>query len=143
MNTPFLARLVSLLRAEDRSGAWESIPDAELVAPFIVTREQKRAMPMFDNPDPDILWRVELFYQAIACEAENRCGHQISPLVTIHHEGWGRVVLIAGRLVALDLRVRELARFGFETAEALEAKAESLIAETITAIARHPDIAKA
>lgn len=143
MDESFTTSLLSLIRAQDRSGAWEGIPDDELLAPFIVTKAEKRQMPMFGDPDPDILWRVELYYQAIAWEVEKQCGRQVSPLLKIHHEGWGRVVLIAGRLVALDVHVRELARFGFESKDTMRTKAQALITEAANRIANNPDIAAA
>jgi len=62
---PFVKSLLMLIRAQDRSGAWDSEADEALLAPFIVTKEQRREIPMIGDPDPDILWRVELFYGAV------------------------------------------------------------------------------
>ena len=140
---PFIITLVRLIRAHDGSGAWETMPDEEILAPFIVTKEQRREIPLIGDPDPDILWRVELYYSAIAWEIERRAGHAVAPLLKIHHEGWGRVVLIAGRLVAVSAHVRELHRFGFEDVASLVAKAEKLIAEGVAAIEQFPTVAAA
>ncbi|MEW5727062.1 MAG: NifX-associated nitrogen fixation protein [Pseudomonadota bacterium] len=139
----FTKALLTMLRAQDRSGAWDSEPDEVLLAPFIVTKAQKRELPMIGDPDPDILWRVELYYQAVAWLVENRSGIACAPMMNIHHEGWGRVVIIAGRLVALNSHVRELHRFGFESVEEMERKALKLVDEATAAIARFPETAAA
>ncbi len=133
--------LLQLLRSHDRSGAWDDEPDDLLLAPFIVTKAQKREMPLIGDPDPDVLWRVELYYGAIAWEIEKRAGRAISPMLQINPEGWGRVALIAGRLVAVNAHVRELHRFGFETPEQLVEKAEKLVAEGVAAINQFPAVA--
>ncbi len=135
--------ILMLMRSHDRSGSWDVEPDLDLLAPFVVTKAQKREMPLIGEPDPDILWRVELFYSAVAWEIERRAGRAVSPLLRIHHEGWGRVVLIAGKLVAVDAHVRELHRFGFETLEAMTLKAEKLVADGLSTIEAFPGAAAA
>lgn len=138
---PLVKALLRLLRSQDHSGTWDGEPDEVLLAPFIVTKAQKRDLPLMGDPDPDILWRVELFYAAVAWEIERRAGHAVAPLLKIHHEGWGRIVLIAGRLVAVSAHVRELHRFGFEDLKTLVAKAEKLIDEGVAAIEQFPTVA--
>ncbi len=44
--TPFLQTLVRLLRAQDSYGAWEKKSDAELLGDYVVTREQRRNLPI-------------------------------------------------------------------------------------------------
>jgi len=43
LQRPFLATLVRLLRAEDTYGAWEGKSDEQLLRPFVVTKEERRA----------------------------------------------------------------------------------------------------
>ncbi|WP_306913777.1 DUF269 domain-containing protein [Rhizobium mesoamericanum] len=42
---------------------------------------------------PKLLSRIQLFYTCIALGVEERTGLQTSSLMTINHEGFGRVVL--------------------------------------------------
>lgn len=140
---PFLKSLLMLIRAHDGSGAWETMPDAAILAPFIVTKEQRREIPMIGDPDPDILWRVELYYAAIGLAIEQRSGHSAAPIMKIHHEGWGRMLLTAGRLVVVNSYLRDLHRFGFESVEAMSAKAAKIIDDAVTMIERFPDVASA
>lgn len=59
--TPFVRCLVRLIRAQDSYGSWEGKSDATLLADFIVTRKQRPGMPVIDDPDPDVLWRLDMF----------------------------------------------------------------------------------
>jgi probable nitrogen fixation protein len=138
---PIVQGLLQLIRAEDRSGAYDMETDADLIAPFIVTKAQKRDLPMFDDPDPDILMRVGQFYAAVAWEVERRTGKPVAPLMNIHHEGWGKALLICGRLVAVNSHVRELHRFGFEDLATLIDKAGKLADEGVASIEKFPEVA--
>ena len=44
--------LVSLIRAEDTYGAWEGKSDDILLRPFILTKEERRLIPIIGDPDP-------------------------------------------------------------------------------------------
>ena len=134
--------LVRLIRAE-AGGAWDAEPDDLLLAPFIVTKQAKRELPLIGDPDPDVLGRVEKYYTAIGAEIESRTGKAIIPIFNIHHEGWGRIVLIAGKLVAVTAHVRELHRFGFQDLDQMVEKAEKLIADGVATIKKFPDVVDA
>ena len=43
---PFLKTLIGLIRAEDSYGAWDKKTDVQLLAPFVVTKEERRAIPI-------------------------------------------------------------------------------------------------
>ena len=141
--TPFVQQLVQLLRAEDSFGAWEGKSDAELLADFVLTREQRREMPIMGDPDPDTLWRLEKFYGAVGFLVEKRTGCMASPMMKMSHEGFGRIVLIAGRLVVLSKHLRDVHRFGFDSFAALDATGETLTADAVAAIETFPDAARA
>ncbi|HTH18118.1 MAG TPA: hypothetical protein VL974_15785, partial [Magnetospirillum sp.] len=50
LKRPFVQALITLIRAQDRSGAMEADTDEELLEPFVVTKAQKREIPMFGDP---------------------------------------------------------------------------------------------
>jgi probable nitrogen fixation protein len=143
LKRPFVQALITLIRAQDRSGAMEADTDEELLEPFVVTKAQKREIPMFGDPDPDILMRVEQVYMAVCWLIERQTGIAAAPILNIHHEGWGRIVILTGRLVAVNAYVRELHRFGYENLVQMEAKALKLVEEGIAAIRQFPDVAAA
>ncbi|MFC4486533.1 NifX-associated nitrogen fixation protein [Tepidiphilus baoligensis] len=140
-DSAFLGELVKQWRAQDLHGTWEGKRDAQLLAPYVVTRAQKRTLPLLDNPDPETLWRLEMFYNAVGLAIERRTGVIVTPLLKMHPEGFGRVVLVAGRLVVLDKTLRDVHRFGFETVELLAAAGESLVEAGVAMILRYPALA--
>jgi len=137
----FLAELVKQWRAQDINGTWDGKSDSELLAPYIITRERRREMPLMGDPDPDTLWGMELFYNAVGLTVERATGIMVSPLMKLHHEGFGRLVLTAGRLIVINKHMREVHRFGFETMEKLEAEGETLVASAIEWIKKYPEVA--
>jgi probable nitrogen fixation protein len=139
--TPFLRALVRLIRAQDTYGAWEGKSDVQILADYIVTKEQRRALPIMGDPDPDILWRAEQFYAAIGLAIERETGLVASPMMNMHHEGFGRVVLICGELVVLSKHLRDVHRFGFESLAALAAEGAKRVAAGVAAIRKYPEVA--
>jgi probable nitrogen fixation protein len=136
----FLRELVKQWRAQDAHGHWEKKSDADLLAPYIVTREQKRGLPLMANPDPAIIWRLELYFNAVGLAIERQTGAMVAPMMKFHHEGFGRVVLIAGRLVVADRHLRDVHRFGFESMEKLAEEGAKLVESGADWVRRHPDV---
>lgn len=138
----FLAELVKQWRAQDLHGTWDGKPDSELLEPYIVTREQRREMPVMADPDPDTLWRLELYYNAIGLALERMSGVMVIPMMKFHHEGFGRVVLLAGRLVVLSRHLRDVHRFGFESEEKLRDEGGKAIESALEWIQKYPEAAR-
>ena len=113
MATPFVRELVKVLRAQDTHGTWEGKSDRTLLDPYILTADQRREIPIIGDPDPEVLWRMEWFYNAVAVAIERETGNMVSPMMKMSHEGFGRMVLIAGRLVVVNKQLRDVHRFGF------------------------------
>lgn len=139
--TPFLSTLVRLLRAEDAYGSWEKRSDAHLLKDFILTKEQRREIPIIGDPDPDVLWRVEKFYAAIGLAVEARAGHIASPMMKIGHEGFGRVILTVGRLVVLSKSLRDVHRWGHDDLTKLAEAGTKCVDEACEMIAKFPEVA--
>jgi probable nitrogen fixation protein len=138
----FLKELIKQWRAQDAYGAWDKKSDLDLIAPYIVTKERRRQIPIIGDPDPETLWRVELFYNAVGLSIERVTGIMVSPLMKLHHEGFGRVVLLAGRLAVVSKHLRDVHRFGFESLEKLMAEGEKLVTEATAMIEKFPEAAR-
>lgn len=139
---PFVRELVTQYRALDAHGAWDKKSDADLLAPFIVDKAKRREIPIVGDPDPEVLERLELFYNALGLAIEKRCGRMASPLMAMHHEGFGRVVLTTGRLVVVSKHLRDVHRFGFDSLEALAAEGERMIEAAVALIDEYPEVAR-
>jgi probable nitrogen fixation protein len=140
--SPFGRALVRQLRAHDTTGVWERKSDGELLAPYIVTREQRRSMPVIADPDARQLWRIEQFWAAAGLAVEQASGIIATPLVKLTHEGFGRAVLITGRLVAASRILRDVHRFGYDSLSKLVAEGEKLVGEAVQAIDKFPEAAR-
>jgi len=138
----FLRELARQLRAQDAHGAWDGKTDWELLAPFIVSRERRREVPAGEDLDPDVFWRIELFYNAVGLAIEARTGIVCTPMLKMQHEGFGRVVLLAGRLVVVNTFLRDVQRFGQESVERLGEAGEKLVACGVEMIERFPEAAR-
>ena len=79
--TPFVKELIKQFRAQDTHGAWDKKSDAELLSPFILTAEQRRELPIMGDPDPETLWRIELFFNAVGLCIERRTRAMVSPMM--------------------------------------------------------------
>lgn len=142
MESVFVKELIKQWRAQDTHGAWERKSDVQLLEPYVVTKERRREIPIIGDPDPEILWRLELFYNAVGLAIERTTGIMVSPMMKMHHEGFGRMVLTAGRLVVVNKHLRDVHRFGFESWDKLAAEGEKLVAQAVEMINAFPEVAK-
>jgi probable nitrogen fixation protein len=138
----FLNELIKQWRAQDLHGSWDKKTDLDLLEPYILTPEKRRELPMMGDPDPETLWHMELFYNAVGLTIERITGVMVSPLMKLHHEGFGRLVLTAGRLIVINKNLRDVHRFGFESIEKLEAEGEKLVAVGVEWIEKYPEVAR-
>ena len=134
----FFAAVVTCVHDE---GGWDGRTDFQLLEPLVLTPAKRKAL-VADDPDPDVFWRIELFYGAVAAAVEHRTGIACQTMLKMHHEGFGRLVLVAGRLVVLSHYLRDVQRFGFDSLEALAEAGERLVSESVEAIERFPEVAR-
>ena len=141
MAAPFVRELIKQIRAQDTHGAWDNKSDEKLLAPYLLTAEQRRAIPIIGDPDPETLWRLELFYNAVGLSIERATGVMVAPMMKMHHEGFGRLVLIAGRLIVVNKHLRDVHRFGFASLARLAETGARLVDEAIAMIRAYPAVA--
>lgn len=142
METLFIRELVKQWRAQDSYGTWEKKSDEELLAPYVIDKEARKAMPIIGDPDPEVLWRLELFYNAVGLATERSTGVMVSPMMKMSHEGFGRMILTAGRLIVINKQLRDVHRFGFPTMEKLAEEGEKLVKSAEEMIERFPEVAR-
>lgn len=140
MQAPFVRELVQQWRAQDQYGMYDKKSDAEMIAPYIITKEDRKRIPIIANPDERVLNRLEQFYDAVGTLISRRSGVSASPIIKLHQEGFGRMVMLAGRLVIHSRYVRDIHRFGFETVEKLAEEGERLVQTGIEMINAFPEV---
>ena len=142
MTSLFIKELVKQWRAQDSFGTWEKKSDELLLEPYVVDKEKRKSMPIVGDPDPETLWRLELFYNAVGMAIEKQTSVMVSPMMKMHHEGFGRMVLIAGRLIVVNKQLRDVHRFGFLSLSKLAEEGEKLVAAGVEMINKYPEVAK-
>ncbi len=133
----FLRELVRRLRALGGIDAWDGRSEREVLAPLI----RDRRSPEAGEVDPDVYLRIQLFYEAVATLIEARTGIPCTPMLRMHQEGFGRVVVIAGRLVVVSRSFGDAARFGFDSVDKLAEAGERLVRTGVEMITRFGDLA--
>ncbi|UZR27291.1 NifX-associated nitrogen fixation protein [Methylococcus mesophilus] len=141
MDSAFIKELVKQWRAQDSYGTWEGKSDEQLLEPYILDKAKRAEIPIIGDPDPETLWRLELFYAAVGLSIERATKVMVTPMMKMSHEGFGRMVLIAGRLVVVNKQLRDVHRFGFPTMEKLAEEGEKLVNAGVEMITRYPDVA--
>jgi len=142
LSTPFVQQLIKQLRAQDMNGTWDNKTDLQLLKPYIHTAEERRALPILGDPDPETLWHLEIFYNAIAVAVERETGQMVSPMMKMSHEGFGRMVLLAGRLVVVNKQLRDVHRFGFASLAKLADAGTKFLNEAVSMIRTYPAVAQ-
>ncbi len=139
--TDFIKEMVRQTRAVDSYGSYDGWPTERLLAPYIVTKEQRREIPVIGDPDDVILARVKAYHNAIAALIEKECGLMAVPLINITHEGFGRALITVGKLVVMDRTLRDVHRFGFDSYSKMKDDCDKHLAVALEIIGKYPDVA--
>lgn len=134
LTTPFVKQMVVQLRAMDSYGTYDNWSDEKVLDPMILTKERRREIPVVGDPDEVVVARIKAFYNAVAVRVEQECGLMAVPMINLSHEGFGRALVMVGKLVVIDKSLRDVHRFGFDSVEKLDSEAEKLIARAMTNI---------
>jgi probable nitrogen fixation protein len=141
IDSPFVRELIKQWRAQDAHGTWDNKSDLDLLAPYILDKEARHQIPIIGDPDPETLWRLELFYNAVGLAIERATGAMVSPMMKMSHEGFGRLVLMAGRLIVVNKQLRDVHRFGFPSLEKLAEEGAKDVQAGIEMIRKFPEVA--
>jgi probable nitrogen fixation protein len=139
----FLRDLADQLRAGDPYGRFDRFPDEHLLGPLILSPAQRSRIPVNCDVDPTTEGRLRAFYQAVAVGVETATGLITGAVIDLSHEGFGRALVLAGRLVAVVDVLRDAQRFGFADRESLAARGEHLVATGVALIEKYPEVARA
>jgi len=137
----FVKELVKQWRAQDMHGVWETKSDLDLIDPYIIDKKRRKEIPLVGDPDPETIWRLELFYNAVSLSIEKETGSMVSPMMKMSHEGFGRIVLMAGRLIVVNKMLRDMHRYGYDSLEKLAEEGTKAVNAGVEMIKKYPDVA--
>ena len=134
--------IVRQMRAIDTYGTFDPLGNAEIIDPFILTKERKREIPIVGDPDEITMARLKAYYNTISVMIEKRTGLMAVPVVNLTHEGFGRAFIIVGRLIAVDRTLRDVHRFGFASLQNMQDEVDKLVDKAVALVEAHRDVAE-
>ncbi|MCY1434494.1 putative nitrogen fixation protein [compost metagenome] len=142
LQQPIIRQMVVQLRSMDSYGTYDTWSDARVLDPLVLTKERRRAIPVVGDPDETTLSRVKAYYNALAQMIERETGLLAVPMINISHEGFGRALILVGKLVALDKTLRDVHRFGFDSLDALVTEAQKQLGKAAALVAENRAVAE-
>ncbi len=119
-NSLFAEELIRQLRATDQFGNWSNMSDEELLTKkYVKTKEDLKNIPIIADIDEMLIGEIKMIFKAIALQFERKTGVMCNVVMEMSHEGFGRCIVIAGRIVLVDKYFKDAHRFGFRTIEKL------------------------
>lgn len=142
LETEFAVEMVRQMRALDTYGTYDEWSVAKILAPFVLTKEMRREIPVIGDPDEITLSRVKAFYNAIAAMIEKECGKMAVPMINLSHEGFGRAIITVGKLVVMDRTLRDIHRFGFPGMSKMKDEADKLLSVALEIVGKYSEVAE-
>lgn len=130
-DSQFLSAIIQQIRANDPYGTYRKWSDELLLKPFIVSKAEKRDIPVEGDVDPITQSRILAFYRAIAACIEEETGKLATVVIDLSHEGFGWVLIFSGRLILVSRTLRDAQRFGYASLEKLDKEGSKLISKGI------------
>ena len=125
------------LRAIDTYDTYAGWSEAKIIDPVVLTKERKRNIPVIGDPDEITIARLKAYYNSVATLIEKKSGLMAAPIVHLSHEGFGRALIMVGKLVVVDKILRDTHRFGFESLQDLCEKTEKIIDKALGLIEKY------
>ncbi|HBA65821.1 MAG: hypothetical protein CVV06_03360 [Gammaproteobacteria bacterium HGW-Gammaproteobacteria-10] len=142
MSSDFVAEMLKQLRALDTYDTYEDWSEERIIDPLILTKERKREIPIVGDPDETTIARIKSYYNAIASLIEKKSGLMAVPFVNLTHEGFGRALVMVGKLIVVDKTLRDVHRWGFPSLETLCEQSEKQIDKALASIEQFKEVAE-
>ena len=116
----FTTELIRQLRATDQFGNWAKMSDEELLTKkYVKTKEDLKAIPIIADIDEMLIGEIKMIYKAIALQFERQTGVMCNVVMEMSHEGFGRCIVIADKIVLVDKYFKDAHRFSYRTLDKL------------------------
>ncbi len=124
----FIKTLIGQVRALDQFGTWTNRADEDILSEkYVKTKEDLKNIPVIADIDEMKIQDIRLIYQAIALAFEMKTGIMCSVVMEMSHEGFGRAVVIADKIVITNKFFKDAHRFSFRTYEDLIKEGDKLL----------------
>ncbi|UFS61529.1 NifX-associated nitrogen fixation protein [Sulfurimonas sp. HSL-3221] len=124
----FTEELIRQLRATDQFGNWAKMSDEELLTKkYVKTKEQLKEIPIIADIDEMLIGEIKMIYKAIALQFERKTGVMCNVVMEMSHEGFGRCIVIADKIVLVDKYFKDAHRFSYRTLDKLYEDGQKLL----------------
>lgn len=134
----FTEELIRQLRAADQFGNWSKMSDEELlIKKYVKTKEDLRSIPIIADIDEMLIGEIKMMFKAIALQFERKTGVMCNVVMEMSHEGFGRCIVFAGRIILVDKYFKDAHRFGFRTLEKLYEEGQNYLDKSYEAYTQY------
>ncbi|MDR3345808.1 MAG: NifX-associated nitrogen fixation protein [Campylobacteraceae bacterium] len=128
----FIVTLIAQVRAQDKYDVWAKKSNDELLSKkYIKTKEDLKKIPIIADITELQISDIRLIFQALALAFEEITGEMCSVVMEMNHEGFGRAVVLAEKIVVVNKFFKEAHRFGYRTLEDLANEGGKLLKAAI------------
>lgn len=128
MENLFIDTLIGQVRALDQFGTWTNRTNEDiLIEKYVKTKEDLQNIPVIADIDEMQVQDIRLIYQAIALAFEKKTGVMCSVVMEMSHEGFGRAVVIADKIVITNKFFKDAHRFSFRTYDKLVEEGDKML----------------
>jgi probable nitrogen fixation protein len=132
MENLYIDTLIGQVRALDQFGTWANKSDEDiLVEKYVKTKEQLKEIPVIADIDEMQTQDIRLIFQAIALAFEKKTGIMCSVVMEMSHEGFGRVVVIADKIVIVNKFFKDAHRYSFRSYDKLVEEGNKMLENSI------------
>jgi probable nitrogen fixation protein len=133
MENLFIKTLIGQVRALDQFGTWASKSDEDILKEkYVKTKEDLRNIPVIADIDEMQIKDIRLVFQAIALAFEKKTGIMCSVVMEMSHEGFGRAVVIADKIVITNKFFKDAHRYSFRTYNDLITSGDKMLEDAIS-----------
>jgi probable nitrogen fixation protein len=128
----FIETLISQTRAMDQFGTWAKKSDEELLSEkYVKSKEDMKNIPIIADIDEMQIKDIRLIFQSIALGFELKTGVMCSVVMEMSHEGFGRAVVLAEKIVITNKFFKDAHRYSFRTYDALVSEGGKMLQDAI------------
>lgn len=137
LDSDIVKDLIKQLHAIDTYDTYDGWSNAKIIDPIVLTKERKREIPVVGDPDGITVARIKAYYNSLATLIEQKCGLMAVPVVNLTHEGFGRALVMVGKLIVVDKVLRDVHRWGFPSLEAMCEQSDKTIEKALYLIEKY------
>lgn len=132
MEELFLETLIGQVRALDQFGTWTNRTDEDILSEkYVKTKEDLKNIPVIADIDEMQVQDIRVIYQAIALAFEKKTTVMCSVVMEMSHEGFGRAVVIADKIVIVNKFFKDAHRYSFRSYEKLSQEGGKMLEDAI------------